>query len=434
MAILSGKGKLHLDGQKDLTKDKSIVSMEAPENVYIPLVIGTANAFDVHVEVGDHVDIGTKLATRKDVYVPIYSSVSGTVKAIEKRMHITGRPQNHVVIENDGKYTSVKVVEISEPDKMSQNDVVEAIKELGIVGLGGSGFPTYLKYTKPELIETILINCVECEPFITADYVEIKRNIDALFDGAQFLKKAANAKNIIIAIKENKREIFNLLKDYSTKYSDVTCVEVPDVYPMGWEKTLVNQVMKKDYDQLPCEIGVVVNNETTAIFVSKGIREGLPIHKRIITVSGDGIKNPTNIEVYVGTPANEVIKHIGGYVDDEVDGIILNGGPMMGNSLMNDLFVVAPYVNALTVLKRKDAISMPCLKCGNCTDICPAYLQPVKIIQAEKAANADMLIKLDAERCVNCGLCTYVCPSKIEVTDFVAKAKRRLQLAKMKKK
>lgn len=434
MSILSGKGKVHLDGQKGLTKDKPIKSLNAPSVVYIPLVIGTATAFDVHVQPGDHVDIGTKLATRKDMYVPIYASVSGTVKAIEKRMHITGRMQQHIVIENDEKYTSIKAIDIADPDNMSQTDVFEAIKELGLVGLGGSGFPTYIKYAKPELLETVLINGVECEPLITSDHVTMLNNKEALFDGVQFLMKAAGAKNAIIAIKEHKPDLFAMLKEECAKHENITCVEVPDKYPMGWEKTLVKQVLKKDYDKLPSEVGVVVNNSTTAISLSKGIRNGEAITKRVVTISGNGVKDPMNVEVYVGTPASYIVEQIGGYIDNQVDGIILNGGPMMGNSLMNDTFVVTPYTNAISVMIRENIAAMPCLKCGMCTDHCPAYLQPVKIIQAEKTANVDMLRKLEVERCVSCGMCSYICPSKIEVTDFVQKAKRRLNLANARKK
>ena len=186
MSILSGKGKVKLDGQKGLTKDKPILTIDTPDVIYVPLVLGVATDFDVHVKEGDHVCIGTKLATRKSMYVPIYSPVSGTVKGIEKRMHASKRLQNHIVIENDHKDERVKAYEVSDPDHMSQEDIIKAIKELGIVGLGGSGFPTYVKYENVQNIETILINGVECEPFLTSDHVAMKRDIKALFDGTHY--------------------------------------------------------------------------------------------------------------------------------------------------------------------------------------------------------------------------------------------------------
>ena len=162
MSILSGKGKVHIDGHKDLTINKPVKKIDTPKKVYIPLVNGTATSFDVLVQVDDHVDIGTKLAVRKDLYLPIYASVSGTVVGIEKRMHVSGRMQEHIVIENDEHYTRVKVLDIEDPESLSSNDIVEAMKELGLVGLGGSGFPTYVKYNHVENIDTILINGVEC--------------------------------------------------------------------------------------------------------------------------------------------------------------------------------------------------------------------------------------------------------------------------------
>lgn len=433
MSILSGKGKVKLNGQKALTKDKPILPIEAPDVVYIPLCLGMATDFDVHVKVGDHVCIGTKLATRQSMYVPIYSSVSGTVTGIEKRMHASKRMQEHIVIENDHQNERVKALDIENPDDMTQEEVFNAIKELGIVGLGGSGFPTYIKYQNPQNIETILINGVECEPFLTSDHLAMKRDIKALFDGTQFLIKAAGAKNAIIAIKEHKPDLMEMLVEEAKNYSNITPREVPDRYPMGWERVLVETVFKKEYDMLPAEIGVIVNNSSTAIALSKGIRQGEAITHRVVTMSGNGLKNPQNVDVVVGTPVHDIIEKIGGYVDDDCDGYVLAGGPMMGPSIMNDTFVICTYHNGITVMKHEDVKSLPCLKCGECTLHCPAHLQPVRIMQAEKAGNVELAEKLDVTRCVGCGMCTYVCPSKIEVTDMVAKAKRRVQLANRKK-
>lgn len=433
MSFLSGLGRVKLDGQKGLTKDKPIKSIEAPDTVYIPLVIGSATQFDIHVAEGDHVCIGTKLATRKDMYVPIYSPVSGTVKGFEKRMHITGRPQNHIVIENDHQSESVKVLDIADVDALSASEIVAAMKELGLVGLGGSGFPTYVKYENVKDIHTVIINGVECEPLITSDHVAMKRDAKALCDGAALMKKAAGAKEAIIAFKVGKPDLMEALKDEVTQYEGLVIREVPNVYPMGWERTLVKQITKKDYDQLPSEIGVIVNNASTAIALSKGLRQGEAITKRIVTVSGNGIKEPQNVEVVVGMPFNQIVEAIGGYAD-AADGFVLAGGPMMGKSVMNDQFVICTYTNSVTCMIREEIEALPCLKCGECTSHCPAHLQPVKIMQAEKGARLEMLEKLDVMRCVECGVCTYICPSKIEVTDFVMKAKRRVNLANIKKK
>ncbi len=434
MGILSGIAKAKLDGQKGLTKDKLILTIEDPDVVYIPLVVGMATDFDVLVKEGDHVCIGTKLAVRKSVYVPIYASVSGTVKGIEKRMHASKRQQQHIAIINDHKNEHVKAIDIENPDEMKQEEIVDAIKELGIVGLGGSGFPTFLKYGHPESIDTIIINGVECEPFLTSDHLAMKRDIKALFDGTKFLMRAAEASKAIIAIKEHKPDLFELLVEEAKNYSDITPMEVEDCYPMGWERKLVETITKKTYDRLPAEVGVIVNNSATAIAVSKGIRSGECISRRVVTMSGNGLKNPQNVDVAVGTPVNYIVEKIGGYIDDEVDGFILGGGPMMGKSVMNDTFVICTYSNAITVLKKENIKPLPCLKCGECTLHCPAHLQPVRIMQAEKAGDADLIEKLNVFDCVECGMCTYICPSKIEVTDMVAKAKRRYQLAQRRKK
>lgn len=432
MSILQGLGKVHLDGQKGLTKDKPILEIAAPDTVYVPLVIGAANQFDIHVAEGDHVCVGTKLATRKDMYVPIYSPVSGTVKGFEKRIHVSGRPQNHVVIENDHQDEKVKALDIADGDALSQAEIVSAMKELGLVGLGGSGFPTYIKYGHVENIDTLIINGVECEPFLTSDHLAMKRDVKALFDGVHFMMKAANVTKAIVAIKEHKPDLFEILKQEAANYQGVEVTEVPDRYPMGWERTLVKQLTKKDYDRLPAEVGCIVNNVSTAIALSKGIRHGEAITKRIVTVSGNGIKNPQNVECVVGTPFNLIVEAMGGYADAS-DGFVLNGGPMMGKSVMNDQFVITEYTNGITCMVREEVETLPCLKCGECTLHCPAHLQPVKIIQAEKAANVEKLEKLEVECCVECGACTYVCPSKIEVTDFVQKAKRRVNLAHIKR-
>ena len=432
MFVLSGIGKTKLDGHKDLTKDKPIKVIEAPDSVFVPIVVGQDPNFDVHVQVGDKVYVGTKLATRKSLYTPLYSPVSGEVKAIVKRMHASGRMQQHIEIINDHKYESVKALDVANPDELTGKEIVNCMKELGLIGLGGSGFPSFMKYTKPEGINLIIVNGVECEPYITSDHVSMMRDAAALFDGVEFLMKAGECDKAVICIKEHKPDLKALLESEAANHNGIEVKIVPDRYPMGWERTLVKEVTGKDYDRLPGEVGVNVNNASTAIALSKGIRNGEAITKRVVTFSGDALNDPQNVEVCVGTPVNYIVQQIGGYKDDVAQGVVLNGGPMMGGSVPQDTFVITPYTNAITVLEKVDQPAMPCLKCGYCIEYCPSGLQPVKMMMAEKAGDAEKLQKLEVMRCVTCGMCSYICPSKIEVTDFVSKGKRRA-MAAMKK-
>lgn len=430
MTILSGVGKLHLNGKKDLTNKSELLVLDEVEKIYVPLIIGPSTSFDVHVEEGQQVSVGTHLATRTDMYVPVYSPVSGVYRGLEKRMHASGRPQNHLVIENDGLNTKQDPFTFDNVDEMDSASIVEAIKTMGILGLGGSGFPTYIKYQGSNKIDTILINAVECEPYITSDYKMIKTDADALFDGALLLAKAAGASTVLIATKKGKPEFNQMLSEKSLSYPGTKVVFVTDAYPLGWERTLIREVLKKEYDRLPGEIGVIVNNATTAMAVSLGLRQHQPLTHRIVTMSGEGLARPTNVLVPVGTPVDYIVEKMGGYASNVEEGIVIHGGPMMGKPVMNDTFVITAYTNAITVLPKEQLEELPCLKCGLCTEHCPAKIQPVQIMNAEKMADVDRMVKLAAAKCIECGLCSYVCPSKIEVTDWVAKAKRRLALAK----
>jgi len=210
--------------------------------------------------------------------------------------------------------------------------------------------------------------------------------------------------------------------------SGIVVKEVPDVYPMGWERTLVYQLLKKRYDRLPSEIGCIVNNATTAIAFAKAIRTGMPIVEKILTISGNGIKTPANVSVPVGVKTAEIVAKLGGYAAEDV--LLIAGGPMMGKTIPNDQFVVTPYGNAVTILKTEKIDSVACLRCGRCNDTCPAGLLPVRINNAEQAADLDTIVKLRADQCIECGLCTYVCPSKLDVAEGVRRAKRILQLKK----
>lgn len=433
MSLLSGLGKIRLNGKKELTKSKEVITLPEPKMIYIPLIIGASTDFDVFVKEGDYVCKGTKLALRKDLYVPIYSPVSGTVKGIEKRMHTSGKVQNHLIIENDFKDEEQIPFSYENPDKLTSQELVEAIKEIGILGLGGSGFPTYVKYQNTKKVDIILINAVECEPYLTSDYKVMEKHSDELLDGTHFLMKAGEAKKGVIAIKVTNDKLITKLQEKAKSFNDIEIVAVPDAYPMGWERVLIREVFKKEYDKFPSEIGIIVNNATTAIYLSEALRDKKAITHRIVTVSGEGVKNPENVYVPIGTSFDYIVEKIGGYNEKYDDLVVMGGGPMMGKSIAADTFVISSYSNSVTVLPKEEVEEIPCLRCGLCVQYCPAKLQPVQIMNCEKAKDLESMIKAGADRCITCGLCTFICPSKIEVTDWVGKAKTRIKNANSKK-
>ncbi len=432
MGIFSSRGKRHLDGHKDLTHHDDFIDIRGSvKNIYIPIVLPNRKEIELMVKEGDSVKVGTRIGTRNDFYVPIYSPISGVVKGTVSRFDaINGRPVNHLVIENDFEYTREECALRTVNLDNSQEEIFAAIKEAGLVGLGGAGFPTYIKYGKPVGIHSLLVNAVECEPYLTTDYHAIKNDAEYLLKGAQLLVKALGADQAIIAFKVHKEDMKDKILGLLPNYENVKIVEVPDAYPMGWERTLVRQVFKKEYNALPSEVGVVVNNAQTVISLGHALLDGEPLHHRLVTVSGDGIVNPNNVICPIYTPANEVIEACGGYVDADIN--LIPGGPMCGKAVVKDEFALVPQMGALTVLKAVKYEQQACLRCGECTMNCPSGLQPVEIQIAVKKGDVERMLALKAKSCVECGMCSYVCPSHIDVVENMRKAKLQIRVKETK--
>ena len=427
--IISSKGKKHIDGHKELTAHKEILDLSNDEDVcrevYFPTVAPNGKEMQVLVKENDAVKVGTVLCKREDFYVPVYSSVSGKVKEIKSMYNSAlGRACNHLVIENDFKYES-KLLTKYDYKKESKEKLLEALKESGMVGLGGAGFPTYVKYSSTASINSLLVNAVECEPYLTTDYVTIKENINYLLEGIQILLKISEAKEAVIAFKNNKKDLKEMLDKELVNYPNVRIFEVKDKYPMGWEKLLVKTVFKKNYDKLPSEVGVIVNNAQTVIGVSNAIINGETISKRVITVSGDSI-NSANVTIPVGTLAKNILDKLG-YLKEEV--CVLAGGPMTSKANITDEFALQLNNGALTVMEKKVYNTRPCLKCGKCIENCPAGLQPVQIKDAFDSKDVNELKAFECNKCVECGMCSFVCPSKIDLTDAIKKAKLYLRVS-----
>ncbi len=432
MSFLTGPMNHRLEGHKDLTKHGEVLKTIDPDNVWIPLGYGSS-VFTPLVQVGDEVKVGTKIAERNDAfYLPIFSSVSGTVTAIEKFMNGTMAQVDHLKIQNDHKGTKVRAFEEFDYEKASREELLDFVKNSGMQGLGGAGFPTYVKYNNLEAnVDYFIINAVECEPYLTSDYKNIEENMDLLKVGTLAFYKLSNAKEGWIAIKEDKHEQIAALEE-AFKDTPIEIKKVPDLYPMGWERTLVYQLTKKRYDKLPIEAGCIVNNASTAIALGDALVNGMPITHKYVTVSGDALKEPKNVHVPIGTKVREIIDACGGYQEGTEEVFLIAGGPMMGKTIPNDEFVVAAPCNGLTVLKSGPVEEVNCLRCGRCTETCPSGLQPVTIQMYQARNDEEALNKLSVMDCIECGMCTWVCPSKITVTENVRRAKNFLRLRQAK--
>ena len=430
MGLITSRGGLKIDGHKGMTKDLSIekiTDLKVVGKLYIPKIYAIGRELTFEVSVGDQIKVGQKIAYGGPFYVPVFSPVSGKIIAEELRYSASlGRPVSHLVIENDNKYVNAAKLPIIDFETASREEIIEHIKNAGIIGLGGAGFPTFVKYDKVKGLETLIINTVECEPYLTTDYHGVNSNMDSFVKGIQLLKRAANAKQVIVAIKKGKAELTNKIKQAVKNFDFIQVKEVPDLYPMGWERTLIKSIVKKEYKRLPSEIGIVVNNATTAIAVGEALIKGKPILSRIISVSGNGIKRPALVEVPIFTLAQNIINHLGGYSEDNV--VLLAGGPMTSKAQMNDTFALERHHGALTIVKHIETTPSACSRCGKCTLNCPAGLQPVEIKIAMENKDLKRLEELKANDCVECGLCSYVCPSKLEVTEAVRKGKMQLKI------
>lgn len=433
MGLFTSKGRNHIQGYKELTKDLPVERLVDAENdkYYYPTMAPNRSPITYIPKVGDRVLRGEKIGLRTDFNVPIYSSVSGVVVANEKVFSAQlGIPVNHFVIESDGKGEETKTLNNRVSLESSKEEIFVALKESGIVGMGGAGFPTYVKYQSKTPIDTLIVNAVECEPFLTTDYRASIEEASWLIKGIKLLMKCSGASKCIVAIKEHKDEARDAIIKEIDNPEEISVVEVKDVYPMGWEKVLIKELLNKTYNALPSEVGCIVNNVQTVISVAKVLTTGRYVTERVVTVSGDGVEKVKNVLVPIGIPASRLVEFCGGYKDAEI--ALIPGGPMCSKSVNNDSFPILLQMGALTVLKYVKVPSQTCLRCGECTMNCPSGLQPVEIQIAVKKGDVERMLALNAKSCVECGMCSYVCPSHIEVTENIRKAKIQIRVHEMK--
>lgn len=414
------------------THSLPLVRYVDPEYVYLAVCNTRCPRADIGVKPGDKVKIGTVIGVRHAPFFDqnIHSTVSGEVVGTVKKFHRSGKLTEFVQIKNDFKETYEDTIKERTPEEiaaLSREDFIEIVKENSLVGLGGSSFPTYIKFQTTDPIHTLCINGIECEPYLSSDHRIILEYPDRLMKGIGYAMKAFGAKVAYICIKKKYQDLYDALTAILGKYPElnVKIARVGNYYPQGWEIEMVKSALgiKIPSGVLPSKFGIMNFNVSTIVGLYKAIRYNMPVIKRNFTLTGDGIKFPQNFRVRVGTSVLELIDKCGGYVDDK-DKVFIMGGPMMGACQVKDDAVITKTVTSVIVLQHKVYKEEPCVRCASCVYSCPCGLQPVQIMNAVKNNDREGLKKLNVKRCIECGLCSYTCTSKIHLTEYCRKGKK----------
>ncbi len=367
---------------------------------------------------GDYVKVGQKIGdTDAFVSAPIHSGVSGTVIAIEEQRNAAGGFETLVVIETDKKQELSEEVKVPEAPK-DLAEFVKAVRESGLVGLGGASFPTHIKFNPKNIddVHALVVNAAECEPFITSDHRLMLETPDALLDGCLLIMKYIGLDKGYIAIEENKMDAIQLL-DRRIKERGITNIETFKLqarYPKGAERVLVYEITGKNMDAgvLPADMGVILDNVTTVAFVGQYFKTGRPLTTKRVTVDGDAVAEPKNVIAPIGTSIHDVIEFCGGYKAEPKK--ILMGGPMMGRAIYSDAMPLVKNNNAILAFSGPQSIvkeETACINCGRCHKACPFKLIPTALAKAYEMRDAQALKDLRVMQCMNCGSCSYICPA-----------------------
>ncbi len=430
-------GGVHPSSNKSATASKQVVVLAPPEELVFPVSQHIGAPAVPCVKAGDSVLMGQKIAEAKGaVSANIHSSVSGTVKAIEKRLHPNGTYTDCIIIENDGLDTPTEKM-LSNPrdyKNMSKEEILDEIREAGIVGMGGATFPTHIKLTPPPeaKIDYVIINGAECEPYLTSDHRVMLEAPETVLTGLAIVLKLFDLKEGYIGIENNKPDAIANMKKVAEKYTDVKINIVPlrTKYPQGSEKQLINAVTKRKLKpgQLPWQAGCIVMNIDTVASVRRIIEKNRPLIQRIVTVSGDAVNTPNNFLVRIGTPFSYVLEQSGGFSQEPKK--VLMGGPMMGLAVPNINVPVIKGTSGILALGEKSAKleeENSCIRCGKCVFVCPMNLQPNLLDMYSRNDDFENLNKLNISDCIECGSCAYVCPSKRRQVQQIKVAKVKLR-------
>jgi electron transport complex protein RnfC len=431
-------GGIHPPQQKFLTTDKPIRAVSIPEQLILPLQQHIGIAADLQVNVGDKVLKGQALTkSAHPMAVPIHAPTSGTISAIKNAViaHPSGLSELCLFITPDGddKWRERQIC--TDVSILTCNDLIEKISSAGISGMGGAGFPTQVKVSTREKIQFLIINAAECEPYITADDLLIREHSPSILDGISILDSILSPEKILIGIEDNKPEAIKVLQQAATKNEKIQVCVLPTKYPTGGEKQLIQILTGQEVPAgvLPSSLGIVMQNIATCFAIADAVINDIPLIKRVVTVSGQALKKPQNVWALLGTPVGFLLDQCG-YPNKKQKHIIM-GGPMMGYSLPTDQVPVVKTTNCILAPSEKE-ISSPystgtgeveCIRCGQCSDVCPAQLLPQELQWSAKAKDHQQLNKLNLFDCIECGACAYVCPSQIPLVNYYRISKSEIR-------
>ena len=419
-------GGVHPEENKHYTEEMPLQKFPEPDTVIIPLAMHIGAPATPVVQAGDKVEVGQLIGEQAGfISAPVHSSVSGTVLAVEPHTHPNRGPGVlSVVIQNDGKNTlHASVVPNKDLEELTPDEIVEIVKQKGIVGMGGATFPTYVKLKPGKPIDAVLINGSECEPYLTADHRIMVEYADDIVYGLRAMMKAVSAPEGVILIEDNKPDAIAVMETLVAPYENIRVCPAKTQYPEGAEKMLIKKVMGRAVPsgKLPADVGCVVSNTSTAKAVADAIRKGMPLVERAVTVTGEFIRNPGNFMVKIGTDVQSLIDYCGGITGEDVT--LKMGGPMMGAPISDTHVPIIKGSNGVIAIATDHTEPQECIKCGRCADVCPMELKPLKFYKYAALGDAEKLLAENIMDCFSCKCCEYICSSKIPLVSTIAYGK-----------
>lgn len=440
MKLATFKGGVHPDDGKRFTKDKPVQNYLPQRELVFPLSQHIGAPAKPVVQKKDQVLMGQTIAQAGGfVSADIVSSVSGTVKAIEPRLTLSGAKIDAIVIENDGNYIPVEGLgRYRDYTKLSKQEILDAVKAAGIVGLGGAGFPTHVKLMPkdPDAIDYVIVNGAECEPYLTSDYRMMIENPQQIVSGLKVMLQLFDRAKGVIAVEANKPMGIQNLQELVKNEDRIEVVTLKTKYPQGAERNLIYAVTgrKINSTKLPADAGCIVDNIDTVIAIHMAVCECTPLMRRIVTVTGNGIQNPGNFNVKIGTSFAELAEAAGGLKEGVKK--VIAGGPMMGMSIPSLDVPIVKTSSALTCLMQDDVERLAetaCIRCGRCVQVCPSNIVPQKMMDAAEKYDTAAFVALNGMECCECGSCTFACPARRPLTQAFRQMRQAVMAERRKK-